>query len=135
MIRIALIASIVVSIGSFAWGYWQAGFEAAVRWISIFGLFWLLAYWRKWRWFPVPAVFASLLLAAFGVWFEFHSGWMFNGAAFALIAYDLGEFERKLAVLPPHDDIPGRTRRHLTRIALLALCAAPLFFCFVLNLK
>lgn len=119
MIRIALIASIVISTVSFAWGYWQAGFEGTA-WISGFGIFWLLAYWRKWRWFSVPAVFASLFLAALGIWLERHPGWMFNGAVFAIFAYDLVEFQRKLNALPEREDVPGKTRRHILRISLMA---------------
>lgn len=124
MILAALIVSIVISAASFAYGYSTAGHQVVARWVAVFGVVWLVSHWRKWRWFPTPAIFISLLLAAFGVWFEFHYGWMFSGAAFALIAYDLGEFGRKLGAMPPNEDIPGMARRHLIRIGILALCAA-----------
>lgn len=120
MIPIALIASIVVSTASFAWGYWNAGYEDIARLIVVMGLAWIASHWRKWRWFPTPAIFIFLLLAAFGVWFEFHYGWMFSGAAFALIAYDLGEFQLRLKALPAREDIRGRARRRILRISILA---------------
>ncbi|NWF64109.1 MAG: hypothetical protein HXY38_07365 [Chloroflexi bacterium] len=118
---IALLACIAISTGSLAWGYRNAGNETISAWIILFGVCWLLAIWRKWRWVPSLAVLAALLLAAFGIWFELGNGWMFNGVIFALLAWNLSEFERTLKLLPAREDIPGRTRRHVLRISLLAL--------------
>ena len=120
MILITLVASIVITTGSFAWGYWQAGLEGISNWMIMFGIAWLASDRLKWRWFPTVAMFLSLLLAAFGVWFKFHPGWMFSGAAFALIAYDLGEFQLRLRSMPAREDIPGRTWRRVLRVSILA---------------
>lgn len=121
MILFALVVCIVVSTASFAWGYWQAGYERAAYWIMGFGIFWLAAHWRKWKWFFAPAVFISLALAAFGVWYEFTPGLMFNGAAFGIFAWNLTEFREKLKLLPPREDKKGMTSRYLIRVGLLAL--------------
>lgn len=133
MTLIALIASIVISTGSFAWGYWQSGYEATARWIAAFGVFWLVSYWRKWRWVSSPAVFLALLLAAFGVWFKFHYGWMFSGAVFALVAWDLADFRQKLKLMPAREDIAGRTRRRILRISILILAGFTLVSLFMLS--
>jgi hypothetical protein len=119
MISAALILSIIISTASFAWGYWTAGYQDIARWIILFGAAWVASHWRRWKLFPTPAIFISLLLAAFGVWFELHYGWMFSGAAFALIAYDLGEFQLRMKMLPAREDIRGRTRRRILRISFL----------------
>lgn len=121
MIFIALVVCIIVSTGSFAWGYWLAGYEESSRWIIAFGVLWLASHWRKWKWFSAPAVFISLILAAFGVWFEFIPGWMFTGAVFGVFAWNLTEFQQKTRMLPAREDKAGMTRRHLLRIGLLAL--------------
>jgi hypothetical protein len=123
LLLFALVACIIVSVGSFAWGYHLAGYDGLVRWLILFGVVWLASSWFKWRWFPAPAVLFALGLASFGVWFEFGGGWMFNGAVFALFAWNLSEFERKLKFLPSREqgEIPGRTRRHVLRISLLVL--------------
>lgn len=121
MIIIALVLCIIISTGSFVWGYCLAGYDEASRWIIAFGVFWLASHWRKWKWFFAPAVFMTLLLAAYGVWFEFQPAWMLSGAAFAVFAWNLTEFQRKLGMLPAREDKAGMTRRHLLRIGLLAL--------------
>lgn len=123
MIIFVLILCIIISIGSFAWGYWLAGYEEIARWIIVFGVFWLAAQWRKWRWFSAPAVFIALFLAAFGVWFEFVPGWMFSGATFGMLAWNLAEFQQKIKLLPSREDKKGMTRRHLIRVGVLALGA------------
>lgn len=119
LISIALFVCIAISAGSFAWSYWQAGFGGVSRWIAVFGIVWLASYWRKWKWFPTFALGLSLLLAAIGVWFEFHPGWIFSGAAFALIAWDFSEYREKLKFMPRREDIQGRTRRRILRISIL----------------
>lgn len=121
MIIIALVVCIIISTGSFVWGYRLAGYDEAARWIIAFGVFWLVSQWRKWKWFSAPAVFIALLLAAYGVWFEFTPGWMFGGAVFGVFAWNLTEFQQKLGMLPAREDKAGMTRRHLLRIGLLAL--------------
>lgn len=131
MILIALIICIVIMAGSLTWGYWLAGYEEAARCIILFGILWIIAQWRRWKWFSAPAVFLALLLAAYGIWFEFHPSWMFNGASFAVFAWNLIDFQQKLKLLSPREDIKGMTRRHLLRVGLLA--ASGIFVIFVLG--
>jgi hypothetical protein len=123
LILIALIACIIISTGSFAWGYWLAGYEEASRWLIAFGVLWLVAHWLKWKWFSALAVLVSLTLAVYGIWFELTPGWMFSGAVFALFAWDLVEFQHKLKRLPSREDKNGMKRRHLIRIVILAAVA------------
>jgi len=123
LLFIALIVCILISTGSFVWGYSQAGYEDAVRWLVAFGVLWFLAEWRKWKWFSAPAVLFSLFLAGYGVWFKFVPGLMFNGAVFSLLAWNITEFQEKLRLLPQREDKQGMTRRHLIRIGTLSVGA------------
>ena len=132
MILIVLIACIIISTGSFAWGYWISGYEEAARWIIAFGVFGLAAQWRKWKWFSALAVFVSLPLAIYGIWFEFSPGWIFNGMIFSLFAWDLTEFQKKIKLLSPREDVNGMTRRHLLRIGFLALSSVVMMFFLLL---
>jgi hypothetical protein len=131
LISIALFICIIISVGSFAWGYGRAGYDEASPWIAAFGILWLASYWRKWKWFPTFALGLSLLIAAIGVWFEFHPGWVFSGAAFALIAWDLSEFREKLKFMPRREDLRGRTRRRLLRISILMALVLALISSFI----
>lgn len=123
MISIAFLIFIVLSTGAFSWGYEQAGYENASVWIIVFGAFRLLAQWRKWKWFPAPAVFISLFLAAFGVWFKFAPGLMFSGLIFSVLSWSLTEFQQKLRMLPQREDKAGMTRRHIIRVGFLSVGA------------
>lgn len=60
-------------------------------------------------------------LAVYGLWFDLPLVWMFSGAIFALIAWDLNQFQIKLSLLPDREDKQGMTRRRLIRITFLAL--------------
>ncbi|MBL8062994.1 MAG: hypothetical protein JNK32_08255 [Anaerolineales bacterium] len=132
MIAIALVFSIMISLGSFAWGYWQAGYEGISRWIIGFGIFWLVAQWRKWRWVSTAGIFLFILLAIVGVWLNFIAGWMFSGSIFAFFAWNLTEFQHSLSFVNARDDVRGMSRRHLARISLLAMAGLMLVSLFVL---
>lgn len=110
----------MISIGAFAWGYWQVGFESLARWVSAFGVFWIVAQWQRWRWVSSVWTVSAVLLAIFGLWFDLNLGWMFSGALFALFAWDLTEFRRKLKQLSPREDARGMERRHILRIGFLS---------------
>jgi len=121
MIVTALFSSIVIATGSFAWGYFQAGFGGIWRWLIAFGVFWLFAMWMRWRWVSAAAVLLAVPFALFGLWLNFIAGWMFSGTIFALFAWDLTEFQRRMKFTPVREDIKGMERRHLARISFLAL--------------
>lgn len=133
MIAAALAFSIVISVGSFAWGYWQAGYEGMTRWIVAFGVLWLAAQWRRWRWVSTFGIFLALLLAIFGLWFNFIIGWMFSGAIFSLFAWDLTEFQHNLLYVSAREDASGMARRHIARVSLLALAGMLLVSLFIIT--
>ena len=115
MTRVALISSILIGIGSLAWGYSQIGLDAVTRWIIILGVVWLITAWNGVRWFSSFALALVILVSAFGLWFRFAPGWMFSGGIFALVAWDLARFRQRLIFLPAREDKRGMERRHLAR--------------------
>lgn len=119
MLLFALVLCITLSSASFAWGYRGIGYQTSI--VIILLSLWLFVHAFKWRWFSGIAVLLSLGLAAWGVWVNLTTGWMLSGVIFALFAYDLTEFQERMKALPPREDIPGRTRRRLIRIAFLAV--------------
>ena len=123
MLLIALIFCIVISTGSIAWGYGQAGYAEFSRWLILFGVFWLASEWRKWKCFSAPAVLLVLFLAVYGVWYKFVLGLMFSGAVFGVLAWNITEFQEKLRLLPQREDKQGMTRRHLIRVGALSIGA------------
>lgn len=118
---IALVFSIIISIGSLAWGYAEAGINSISGWIIFFGLLWLFSIRRGWRWFSSLGLFLCILASMIGLWLNFNFGWMFSGAIFALFAWDMTEFRRKIHFMTSRDDMKGLERRHIVRVILLAL--------------
>ncbi len=121
MILVAFVLSVVFSVTFLAWGYFEAGYENLAKYIFAFGVLWLISHWRRWKWFSSLALLVSLFLSIFGLWFDFSLVWMFGGAIFAFVAWDLNQFQEKLSLLPDREDKNGMMRRHLIRIGILAL--------------
>ncbi len=86
MTGFVLVSSIIISAGSLAWVYFEAGMAGFGRWVLIFGAAWLIAQWRGWKWFSYVGLSLAFLLSAAGLWFGLTPGWMFSGAIFALVA-------------------------------------------------
>ncbi len=121
MTVIALASSIIIGIGSLAWGYTEMGFVVFARWILIFGAVWLFTAWRGWSWFSSLGLFFAILASALGLWFRFTPGWMFSGGIFALFAWDMTDFRRRMLSIAADDNARGMERRHIARISLLSL--------------
>jgi hypothetical protein len=119
--RVALISSILLGVGSLAWGYSETGLGVITRWIIILGLLWLITAWNGIRWFSSIALVLVVFMSAFGLWFQFAPGWMFSGGIFALIAWDLTRFRYRLHFIKEKEDKSGVERRHIARLSLLSL--------------
>ncbi|MEW6028728.1 MAG: hypothetical protein ACOYZ8_00880 [Chloroflexota bacterium] len=119
--RFALFFCLLGAALSLAWGYFDVGLQGAVRWLIGLGALWAFALVRRWSWFSAPGFFASLAAAAAGLWLGLAPGWMLAGALFALLVWDLTDFERRLRLAAEGDDVNGLARVHLTRLSLVAL--------------
>jgi len=119
---IGLVVSIVLGIGSLAWGYLQVGLPMFARWIIFFGAVWLFAVWQRWRWFAAVGLVFCFLAAALGLWFlDFSPGWMFAGAIGSLLAWDLTYFQYRLRFVAAEEERRTMERRHFVRVTGVAL--------------
>jgi hypothetical protein len=117
----ALFTSMFLSVGSLYWGYVQADFESASRWILIIGIFWLFSQWRHWTWVSSVVLFVFVGFAAFGLILGFVFGWMLAGSVFALFAWDMTDFRSRLRFAAMDDDSRAMERRHLAYLTLLVM--------------
>jgi hypothetical protein len=106
--------------GLLSHGYDAAGVDAIARWLVFAAISWLIAQFRRWDWFAAPALILAMFASALGLWMGFHPGWMFSGAIFSLIAWDLTDFRQRMwtTVL---EDARGVEYRHIARLCILAL--------------
>ncbi len=121
MTIIALFTSMFLSVASLYWGYAQAGFEPASRWILLIGIFWLFSQRQQWSWFSSLVLLVFVGFSAFGLILGFDFGWMLAGSVFALFAWDMTDFRRRLRFAAIDDDSKGMERRHLARLTLLMI--------------
>ena len=121
MIYFAFVVGVLMGVGSLAYAYSGAGFDLLVRGLLALGAFWLYAGWRRWAWASSVIILLLVAAAGYGLWIELSPGWMIAGALGALLAWDLSEFMRRLAVAPKTADLRGMKQRHLTRVTIVAL--------------
>ena len=127
MIFISLFG-IIFSSASFVMGYSLAGMERVIFWVIALGILWLAAVWGRWRWFSPVGLFVSLFLSIIGLWLGLSIGWMFSGGIFALVAWDVEDFSRKLILLPAREDIKGMKQRHLIRVGIIVILSLLISF-------
>ena len=122
MTALMLFASIILGGASLAWGYAGVGLAQFSRWILAFTFVWLVAAWRRWRWFAYVGLTFNFLAAALGLWFlNFPPGWMFTGAILALMAWDLTDFQYRERFAASDEEKSASEMGHLQRISVLAL--------------
>jgi hypothetical protein len=119
---VALLLSVVLGAASLAWGYFQVGLASLGRWPLIFGVIWLIAIWRRWRWFSYVGLGFYVLAAALGLWFlSFPPGWMFAGAICGLLAWDLTYFRYRQRFAANEHERRVVEQRHLLGLAVMTL--------------
>ena len=122
MTLIASVACILLGGVSLAWGYNGMGLTQLSVWVAAAAAFWLIAVWRRWRWFSYVGVTLYFLAAALGLWFlNFPPGWMFGGAVMGLLAWDLMHFGYRLRFAADGQERRRIELRHLVRVAVLGI--------------
>ncbi|HET6846619.1 MAG TPA: hypothetical protein VFH29_07275, partial [Anaerolineales bacterium] len=118
----ALLASVVLGGASLAWGFWGMGLPGLARWSAAFAMVWLFAVWQRWRWFSYVGLAAYFAAAALGLWFlNFPPGWMFAGAIFGLLAWDLTSFRYRQTFAASDAERRSVEARHMLGISVLAV--------------
>jgi hypothetical protein len=122
MTILALLISIIVGTASLSWGFAQAGVSWLVQWIILLGVVWIIATWRRWRWFAHLGLALFFVAAALGLWFlDFSPGWMFGGVICGLIAWDLTDFRYRQRFAATEEERRLVETRHLLRVSIVAL--------------
>jgi len=121
---LALATCVLVGGASLIWGYLGVGLPQLARWLAVFTGLWLIAVWQRWRWFAYLGMAVYFLAAALGLWFlNFPPGWMFGGAIFGLLAWDLTDFRYRQMYAASSAERQLIERRHMLTLAVLAILA------------
>ncbi len=116
-----LVSSIILSAGSLAYGFNDAGLPSLMRWAILIGVLWIISQVARWRWFSSVGLVVTVLIAAMGLWFQLDFGWMLAGAIFALFAWDMADFRYRMIAVAVDDDTRALERRHIAKVSLLCL--------------
>lgn len=132
MIRVLGIASTAVSIGLLA----AAFFMAQVWWpgaiLLAFGLLWITAWVFSWKWMAGFGLAFVFLFAGFGLIYTYGSSFLgtfrnldpvlfFGCLPFALAAWDLADFDRRVKFAASRDERRSLISRHLLLLLLLLI--------------
>jgi hypothetical protein len=119
MTRAALYACIALATASLTGGYIEGNFTRQAIAFGLLGLVWIICEIKRWNWISSPALTLIITASAVGLWLGLRAGWMLVPALYALAAWDLSDFTRRLRLSAPEDDRRLLERNHLARLALV----------------
>lgn len=121
-IRITVIAA---SCALLVWEAATGGYWLAAPWIALIGVLWIFIG-TRWGPFGYVGLMAVVLAAGAGEILHLAPIPLLLALTFALAAWDLDHFSRRLALAAKQDDIAGLERNHLSRLGLVLLVGVAL---------
>jgi hypothetical protein len=126
----------ILSVGLLAAGYFLSGLVWPVVGLLVLGVFWIVGLAFRWDWVPLLGLFAAFGSATLGLFIDISPVFLISASIFALLAWDLAEFHKRLRKGSPEDDLAALEKRHFLRVAALALAGGLLSaFALTLHLK
>jgi hypothetical protein len=118
---IGVIISLLIGCGALVEAYSHSSLDGAGRFILIFGIIWLIAYWRRWRWFAGVGLLTMIAFSAYGLWIQLSPGLLIIGTLGALSTWDLQELNRRLYYALPGENVREIEKKRIGRLLLLSL--------------
>jgi hypothetical protein len=100
-------------------GYGLGGWWAWAPVILVPGVLWLVGQRQGWGWTAQVGFVCLVLAAAIGLWLDLATGWMLSGAVFALCAWDLDHFSRRVKKTERIEEARSLEQRHLQRLLIV----------------
>lgn len=119
MVKIAQILFLWIGTAALTWGFYRADEMGFDEIILAAAALWTLGVIQRWKRAPGFGAFSFALFAAIGIYREIPLGWMFAGALYAYLAYDLHQFYLRLRLLVIQSGTREMTRVHFVRLALV----------------
>jgi hypothetical protein len=102
-------------------GYYQSALFPVAIACFVIGALWFLSQWRHWTWAASLGLFVFISAAGVGIWIGLSPILMAIGVLGSLSAWDLADFSRRLGSAAPGDDLRKLEKKHLIRLASLAV--------------
>ena len=119
MTRFAILLSIVAAAGSVAYGMIDHGWLSRGILVLAIGIVWLFVYLRKMNHFSGWVFVLFGVMPALAVWMDVERLLALAGMIFALIAWDLIDFEVRLKATQHRDDARQIELAHFARLGII----------------
>lgn len=119
MTRFAILLSIVAATGIIAYGMIDHGWLSRGLLAIAIGIVWLVIYLRKMKDIAGWTFFIFGTMPALAIWVGVERGLAFAGMVFALIAWDLIDFEVRLKAVHHSQDARQIELAHFTRLGII----------------
>jgi len=116
----------VLSIGLLAAAYFLNSLVWPAAGLLGLGILWIVGLVLRWDWVSPLGLFAAFGAAALGLFLGHSMLLLIASAIFALLAWDLAEFNIRLRKASPKDDIASLEKHHLFRLAIIVLAGGAL---------
>jgi hypothetical protein len=136
MMRALSLAAFGVAAGLVSAAFFTGGFPWPGAACLLLFVVWIAALWRGWDWFHTPGLMLIFGLIAAGLFLDLEPALLYPGALLSLGGWDLANFDARLRLAGPADDLAGLQKRHLRRLGLtLGAGAGLLLLALVLDLR
>lgn len=119
MVKIGQYFFLWMGTAALTWGFYRADETGFGEIILAAAALWTLGVVQRWKRVPGFGALAFALFAAIGIYREIPLGWMFAGALYAYLAYNLHQFYLRLRLLVVQSGTREMTRVHFMRLALV----------------
>jgi hypothetical protein len=137
MTRFLLFACVLCGTALLSAVYIAGGYSYPGSVLVFLGLAWCIGILYRWTWITAAELFVYYVFAACGFLLRqstgllagrsgLAAGLLLGGAIFILLAADLSDFDARLNLAAPEDDVAGLQRRHFLRLLVFALTGGAL---------
>lgn len=120
MIRALIIALILIGAASLSLGFALNGEWTPAGLTALTGILWGAAEIKRWSWAGNTGMLIFTAAAIFGLVQRQNPTWYILGPAFALLAWDLSAFARRMQLAAETDDTGQMLKRHLAWLTVVA---------------
>lgn len=121
MIKFSLYFSLWMGASALAWATYVSDETRLAQTLLAAALFWTFGLLQRWKRISLLGAILFALTATLGIYRELPFGWMFSGALFSYLAYNLDILALRIRYAAIGENTALISRVHLTRLGVMTL--------------